>query len=295
MRRLVRDIRELSRALRELFEPFDDEAARSAVTASARRFSRRTRRTLDDKLTFTATLMRAGEVEAANHMLAEVERDVRSEEAALIETVNEAHAVRAARSAHMTRLRLARLVAVAMLGSVLMAGSAVGMTLVRMLEDRASSSRVSIAAFQIGSSISSAERGALPRGLAPRTQTFRIGALKVRLDASQARAYELIASGRVGGSELEALLALLPREVQDVLTTAATTVAKTDPSAAEEAVETVVRDVKKKAKAEEQPKAEEEEPEPSPEPSPSDGESGGGGSGDEEDEGGQNGLILTES
>jgi hypothetical protein len=297
MRRLVSDVRELWRALRELFDPFDEEAARSAVTASAQRFSRRTHETLDDKLTFTATLMRAGEVEAANHMLAEVERDVRSEEAALIETVNEVRAVRAAQGVQLTRLRLARLVAVAMLGSLLMAGSAVGMTLARMLEERSSSSSVAVAAFQLGGPGRSAvERATDPRNLARRIKTFRIGALRVRLDASQARAYELIASGTVAGSELQALLALLPQQVQDVLDTATTTAAKTDPAAAGDAVETVVRDVKRKAKAEEQAKQEEEpEPEPSPEPSPSGGDSGGGGSGQEDDEGEQNGLILNDS
>jgi hypothetical protein len=295
MGRLVSDVRELWCALRDLFEPFDEEPARSALTASARRFSHRTHRTLDDKLTFTATLVRAGEVEAANHMLAEVERDVRTEEAALIETVNEVRAARAAQSVHMTRLRLARLVAVAMLGSLLMAGSAVGMTLVRMLEERSSSPASAVAAFQLGGpGRSAAERGDYPRDIRRRIHTLRIGAVKVRLDASQARAYELIASGTVAGSELEELLALLPQQVQEVLSTATTTVANTDPAAAKEAVDSVVRDVKRKSKPEEQPKQEEEpEPEPSPEPSPSEGDSGDGGSG-QEDEGGQNGLILNE-
>ncbi|MGH2694940.1 MAG: hypothetical protein ACRDJJ_09045, partial [Actinomycetota bacterium] len=233
----------------------------------------------------------AGEVEAANHMLAEVERDVRTQEAALMETVNEVRAVRAVQSAHMTRLRLARLVAVAMLGSVLMAGSAIGMTLARMLEERSSSSAVGVAAFQLGRRVPvSAARSAYPRALKGRTEIVRIGALEVKLDASQARAYELIASGSVGGNELEALLALLPEQVQEALTTATETVAQADPAATDEGVKGVVRDVKKKAKAEE-PKQEDPEPEPSPEPSPSEEGSGDGGSG-EEDEGEQNNLIF---
>jgi uncharacterized membrane protein YgcG len=298
MRRLVGDLRELRRVLRELFEPFDEQAARRALAASARLFSRRTRRTLDDKLTFTATLVRAGEVEAANQMFAEVERDVRTEEAALMETVNEVRSIRAAKRAHTTRLRLARTLAVALLGSVVMTGSALGMTLARMFEDRGSSSGTTVGAFQLGGSApSSVTEKIYPRALKAGVETVRIGDLKVKLDASQARAYKLIANGSVEGDALDALLALLPQEVQDVLTTATDTVAQAEPTKTVEVVDQVVRDVAKKKK--EGTKQEQPEPEPSPEPSPSDdgsgdGGSGGGGSGGG-DGGEQNALDLGDS
>jgi outer membrane biosynthesis protein TonB len=180
-----------------------------------------------------------------------------------------------------------------MLGSLLMAGSAVGMTLVRMLEERSSSPAAAVAAFHLGGpGRSAAERSDYPRDLKRRIRTFRIGGLKVRLDASEARAYELIASGSVAGSELETLLALLPQEVQNVLSIANTTVSAPDPAAVDGAVEPVARDVKRKAKP---PKQQEDpEPEPSPEPSPSGEDSGDGGSGQEEDEGEGTGLILND-
>src|SRR5687768_14689721 len=71
-----------------------DRADSLELAVSARRFSRRTQAVLDDKLSFSATLMRAGEVEAANRLLAEVGEEVLTEEVALLERVNEVKAAR---------------------------------------------------------------------------------------------------------------------------------------------------------------------------------------------------------
>ncbi len=67
------------------------------VAASAREYTRRTRDVLDDKLTFAALLVRAGEVNAAGRLLQDLQRDVHLQGAALAEAVNE---VRARRAAH---------------------------------------------------------------------------------------------------------------------------------------------------------------------------------------------------
>ena len=112
-----------------------DRAAGLELAVSARRFSRRTQAVVDDKLSFSATLMRAGEVEAAQRLLAEVEREVLDEEAALIERVNEVKFARSIERDKMTRGRLARTLAVAMLGSSLLAFSVAGAAVVGLFKD----------------------------------------------------------------------------------------------------------------------------------------------------------------
>jgi hypothetical protein len=63
----------------------EDERAGFSLAKVTRVFSRRARAVLDDKLTFGATLMRAGEVDAAAQVIDEVERDVRAEGEVLLE------------------------------------------------------------------------------------------------------------------------------------------------------------------------------------------------------------------
>lgn len=108
-------------------EPSDsDRAAGLELAVSARSFSRRTQAVVDDKLNFSAALMRAGEVEAANRMLAEVHQDVLTEEVALLERVNEVKVAQSMVPRPTTRARLARTLAVAMIGSSVLAFSAAG-------------------------------------------------------------------------------------------------------------------------------------------------------------------------
>ena len=103
-----------------------DRAAGLELAASARSFSRRTQAVVDDKLSFSAALMRAGEVEAANRMLAEVHQDVLTEEVALLERFNEVKVAQSMVPRPTTRARLARTLAVAMIGSSVLAFSAAG-------------------------------------------------------------------------------------------------------------------------------------------------------------------------
>lgn len=63
----------------------EDERAGFSLARGMRVFSRRARAALDDKLTFGATLMRAGEIDAAAQVIDEVERDVRAEGEVLLE------------------------------------------------------------------------------------------------------------------------------------------------------------------------------------------------------------------
>lgn len=136
--RLMGDLTQLRREFNELSSEStsEEEQAKYELTASARRFSRHTKRVVDDKLSFSATLMRAGEVHAANRLLEEVEVDVRTEEAALIEKMNEVKVARATTRERMTRVRLTRMLAVSVAGSLLMGFSALGMAAAGFVEER---------------------------------------------------------------------------------------------------------------------------------------------------------------
>ncbi|CAN5700633.1 hypothetical protein BH18ACT15_BH18ACT15_03430 [soil metagenome] len=73
----------------------EDEAAGFALAACAHRFCRRLRDTADDKLTFAAVLVRAGEVHAAAQLVDEVAREVRAQKGALARRVEVVGAQRA--------------------------------------------------------------------------------------------------------------------------------------------------------------------------------------------------------
>lgn len=122
-------------AARALGPSESDLADSLELAVSAHTFSRRTTAVVDDKLSFSAALMRAGEVDAAQRLLAEVEEEVLIEEAALIERVNEVKVARSMSTDQMSRGRLARTLAVAMLGSSLLAFSAAGMAVVGLFKD----------------------------------------------------------------------------------------------------------------------------------------------------------------
>ncbi|MDQ3914385.1 MAG: hypothetical protein M3323_03500, partial [Actinomycetota bacterium] len=135
----IRDLREVTGTLKELVADDErhEEDDKLELAVSAQSFAQETREVVDDKLSFSATLMRAGEVSAAKRLLAEVQAEVRDNEVALIEQVNEVKVARAARRERITRMRLARSLAVAMLGAAVMAMSAAGMAFASFLDDRA--------------------------------------------------------------------------------------------------------------------------------------------------------------
>ncbi len=202
--RLMGDLSQLRREFRDLASESaaDEEKAKYELTASARRFSRRAKNVVDDKLSFSATLMRAGEVGAANRLLEEVEVDVRTEEAALIEKMNEVKVARATTKERMTRVRLARMLAVSLAGSLIMGFSALGMAAAGFVQDREQDQIRANAA---------AQRRALEGGNAAR----RTAADKLRgLDPKVRR---LLLAGDV---PLTSLSSLTPAEIHriDVLT-----------------------------------------------------------------------------
>lgn len=307
MRRALGDFKELRDSVVELFDDGRSEEAEASlrITKSAQRFTKNTKEVVDDKLSFSATLMRAGEVQAANRLLAEVEQNVREEEAALIESVNEVKVAQSMRRARVTRLRLARMLAVATLGSALLSFSAAGMAVAGFLRDRAeATSRPNDDGVPLASTTSSGQWGSAANSM----RRLKIGDVDVLLTKSQ---FERIRALTAGGSgsidELEELLNVLPEPLAAQLKEAIT-IAEAETAEAQANVETVVAQVEKettrkkraakKAAAEAQEESAEEQ-DPTPEPSPSEddkndssGEEEDGDSGGTEEEGGDTGPPV---
>lgn len=191
-----------------------DLADNLELAVSAQRFSRRTTAVVDDKLSFSAALMRAGEVDAAQRLLAEVEEEVLIEEAALIERVNEVKVSRSMSHEHMTRGRLARTLAVAMLGSSLLAFSAAGMAVVGLFRENDRAIHDSNARSDGGGGATLASHdGAGDRG----ARRQNIAGISVRMTPAQKKRYkELQKNGFADEDELERfLLELLPTPLAD--------------------------------------------------------------------------------
>jgi hypothetical protein len=313
IKRAIGDLRELHQSVVELFD--DDRTAEAEaslqIARSAQRFSHNTKEVVDDKLSFSATLMRAGEVDAANRLLAEVEHEVREEEAALIETVNEVKVAQSMRRERVTRLRLAKMLAVASLGSALLTFSAAGMAVAGFLRDRAEA----VSRPQEGNGDGSpAVRGKKVIAAAKDRQTMRrlrIGDVDLLLTRSQFKTLrELTGGAAIDTDGLHALLSSLPAPLADRIEEAIT-VADAQVESVETEVETVAAAVdktvlrkKRAAKRaaaearEEEAAAAEEETTPEPTPSPDDGGGETSGEGEEggdpgqsaEEEGGDGGL-----
>lgn len=290
----IKDLREVTGTLKELVADDErhEEDAKLELAVSTQRFSQETRDVVDDKLSFSATLMRAGEVTAAQRLLAEVEAEVRENEAALVEQVNEVKVARAARRERITRMRLARSLAVAMLGAAVMATSAAGMAFASFLEDRAQSNNAlaTPGAGRKGSAARGAGAVAAANGRTDRVKKVQFRGVEKSLTAQALAAYQELKSGDVDAGEMEHLLSLLPAELADTMRDVLTTATVAEKTVKEEVAPIVDRLARAKARAaraakaeqqaeeeakqepaEQQPK-EEEEPTPSPSPTPSGGE-----------------------
>ncbi len=207
----IGDLREMQRNLSELLaaDTAEERAASLELAQSASRFSRRARKAVDDKLSFSATLMRAGEVSAATRLLAELEQDVRTEEIALIETVNEVKVAQAVRRGRITRLRLARSFAVAMLGACVLAFSAVGMAVAGVFEDR-DQARALAPLRANGSGRSDLAAGARSNPAVQRLiRRLQIGDVKLVLTAGEYRRLTALTGGEVDEAGLNDVLGLL--------------------------------------------------------------------------------------
>lgn len=302
---LVTDIREVQRNLSELLaeDTVEEQAASLEIAQSASRFSRHARQVVDDKLSFSATLMRAGEVSAATRLLAEVEEEVRNEEVALIETVNEVKVAQAVRRGRITRLRLARSLAAAMLGASLLAFSAVGMAVAGALNEDGTEAALAPLEVSTRSRAVRSDDGGVSPAVSRLIRRLRIGGVHLVLTQKQYQRLSALTGGEVDQAGLSDVVGLLngalADKVQEVIDVASTTVDTASSSLAvdEAPVLRKVQRVKKKAAGTAEASEEETEPaeqpadepapepEPEPEPSPSetddkegDGSSNGAGS-----------------
>lgn len=212
-------MRELHRSMVELFD--DDRRAEAAasyeIAKSAQRFSHNAKEVVDDKLSFSATLMRAGEVQAANRLLAEVERQVRDEEAALIETVNEVKVAQSLRRERVTRLRLAKLIAVATVGSALLTFSAAGMAVAGFLRDRAASTSRPDQGVKVASKKKARSDRSVSEAITPRRslRRLRIGDVRLVLTKAQFERLQVLTGGSLDSDGLEDILGVLPAPLAD--------------------------------------------------------------------------------
>ena len=275
----LRDLREATGALKELVadDARHEEDAKLELTVSAQRFSQETREVVDDKLSFSATLMRAGEVDAATRLLAEVEAEVRDNEAALIEQVNEVKVARAARRERITRMRLARSLAVAMLGAAVMATSAAGMAFASFLEDRARAANVAAERDERSgrSADTPAAAARVKRARLARARTVQVAGVEASLSPKALAAFEQLKSGEVAAGEIEHLLSLLPDELAETMRHELSTVEVAEKTV-KEALPALARAAKKKAPKQdagnaapkEDPGDEKPADDPSPDPDP---------------------------
>lgn len=274
--RLARDARDLYRGFVEALV-FEDESedASFEIAASAREFSRNAQAAVDDKLTFSATLMRAGEVEAANRLLKEFHDDVREEEVALIERVNEVKAAEAVRRQGMTRVRLARVLAVAMVGSSLLSFSAAGMALAGLVRDRAE--ELANAPAEVRRKVADNATKGVASARADRKKGLRrvnIGRIKLLLSAHELRTIRELAGGSVDESQLQDLIDFLPaylaEKVEEAMVVAAETAEEvTEPIQVAQVDLKAERRKARRAAAKAQAEAEADE-QPTPSPSESD-------------------------
>jgi hypothetical protein len=197
----VADLRREHSALRATV-PAEDEAASLELAASTRAFSRRTKDVVDDKLSFSATLMRAGEVDAANRLIVELERDVRGEGAALLERANEACSAGAARHARLTRARALRTLVAAALGTTLLATSAFGLTLAHAIRDEGDGRRPA----RSGARSSTAPNVAAAWEDQSHIRRVRVGDVEIPLTRSEFRRYKKLISGPVDDEKIAAFL-----------------------------------------------------------------------------------------
>lgn len=291
--RPVRALRELDRQLDELSaaDRAAREWARFELAKSASIYSRRTKQVVDETMSLSATMMRAGEVDEANRLMEEAAREVRTEEAALIETVNEVKAADASRRRQISRLKIVRSVATAFLSGSMFVFSAFGVVLARHFTNddpalRVPSRDVAQAPPQIGS----AKRVVRSVEIAP--------GVRLELTPSQLREFSKLAARADSEGLREFLAKHLPIElvaqVQEVVLSVAGSaegtvrdvasriVAAAEEEASESSEEVAAAEPdggseSEETEAESAPQSEptpENGPSPSPDPSPSDDRQG---------------------
>ena len=285
--RLLDELRRLQQTLRDLrrADAAAEESARFELTQSTRHFSRKTQKVLDDTMALSATLMRAGEVDEANLLIAQVEKEVREEEAALREAMNEVKAERHERRKRMTRLRLARFLAAMVAGASLMALSVGGLAVASLfLED--DGARSNETAVNVAAQKNDAKKG----------KRVKIAGVSVKLTARQLATYNDLSSGTtVDGDDvallLTAVLPQVPVELVNQVESAIVGISGTVelPAAVQDLKDAAARMTNPPKEKQSKPKDEpspqpSEEPSPEPSESPSDEPSDDGSSGGKSNE-----------
>lgn len=287
MKRLLGSFRELRRERARATEA--EEAASYELTISARQFARRARSASNDSLAFSAALARAGETTAASRIIEDFQRDVRAQEAALIEQMNEVKLARAARREKITRLRLASVLATAVLGAGLLSFSAAGLAVGSFFADLHASDPIK-AKTGVGEPL----KRSVSSQKTPRSRkVVLVAGKRVEMSPAQFRRYRQLVTERAGQQEFESFLNdLLPDHeaelVSRVLAATVGSVEDSTGSVTHAVTKRVPRKVQRKVKATKVPDAPETEsppstdnkgqqttrspsPEPSSSPSPSEG------------------------
>ena len=183
------------------------------LVLSARDFTERTRAAIDDKMSLSATLLRAGEVEEASRLVSELERDVRESQAALVEKMNERRAAGAARRKPPVRTRPAKVLAVALVGALLSGLSAVGASVVRDFQSGGAERRAGQRA-EAGGEARSEDGGDGARSVTG-SRYVRLGGVRVLMTPAQLSAYRKLISGKADEKTLESFLEGLLEQVAD--------------------------------------------------------------------------------
>lgn len=199
--RPIRAYREINRDLGELREArrTEDEVARLELTRRAHVFTKRSRKVVDETMNLSAVLMRAGEVDEATRLLAEVDREVETEKAALLESVNEVRSREVVTRHKMSRLRMAKMLLTAVLGASLMMFSAFGFALAKFLAPapaQGAQNRV-----MTTHDAPKGERSALNN-----IKHIHFAGMKIALTPEQMAEYERLTASGAGDDELQEFL-----------------------------------------------------------------------------------------
>jgi hypothetical protein len=171
-----------------------DSQAAYDLAVTTHRFSKRAQAMVDDKLSLSAALMRAGEVDEARRLLAEAEEDLRSEEDALLRQIEELGNFRdmhrqkvvVIERDRISRSSLMRTLAVAVAFSAVVAVATMGGAVIGLFEQRPQIKGVQIEPTIDNADISRSR--SISPAAAKRGITVRINGIRVVLTRAEWRA-----------------------------------------------------------------------------------------------------------
>lgn len=219
--RPIRAFREINRDLTQLrdAQQTSEAAARLELAKRTHTFTARSKKVVDETMSLSAVLMRAGEVDEATRLLAEVDREVETEKAALMESVHEVKSRAVVTRQKMTRLRMAKMMLSAVLGASLMMFSAFGVVLAKYLAP----SPAQGAQGQISVPTDVAPSG--QQATLNRIKHIHFAGMKIALTPEQMKRYEQLTAAGANDEELkEFLRKVLSPDLADRIVLAASTV-----------------------------------------------------------------------